>query len=151
MVASTICDSGVDIGIDDQSQNLNHADTIASAMFRDDLQQLVGSCGCNAALEEVSCSPLDYVHEVVVLGGPCLESPVKENTFVPPSSQVEVSYDGETSTIVSSGIEESVDEVRKPKKPKRKRSRVSFLKTGSVLRMFKKRRRKWRMVTAKMT
>jgi hypothetical protein len=138
MVASTVHDSALDSIIDDQSQNQsqNHADTMASAMFRDDLQQFVGTCAWNAGLEEVSCLPLDYVHEVVI-GGPCLESPVNDHTFVPPSSQVEVSYDGERNVIVSSGIEESVDEVRKPK---RKRNRVSFLKTGSVLRMFKKRR-----------
>jgi hypothetical protein len=144
MVASTVHDaSAADSVIDDQNQN--HVDTLASAMFRDDLQQfIVGGCCAdnNAALEEVSCLSLDFVHEVVI-GGTCLESPVNEFTFVPPKSQVEVSYDGETNTIVSSGIEESVDEVMKPTAKRKRRSRVSFLRTGNVLgRMLKRKRRR---------
>jgi hypothetical protein len=108
-------------------------DTMTSAVFRDDMRKVlnvVGPCTNDEYEDNRDCLSLDFFHDLVSVG-PCLCSSVDDHTFVPPISKVEVSFDGETNTIISSGIEESVDEVKKTPQRRNRFMRLKKLRRTS--------------------
>lgn len=98
-------------------------DSIASALFRRDLKACTSYSSTN--LSDDLTSRWDYVHDFVT-AGPCLDSPVQEepHTSVVPN-QVEVSFDGSTNTIVSTGVEVSIDRVKHIQQKQQQRYRRS--------------------------
>jgi hypothetical protein len=86
-------------------------DSITSSMFRDDNDE------DNRVYYLLRNFFRDLEHVAPRLH--LLNLSVDEHTFVPPTSKVEVSFDGEFNTIISSGFEDSFDEVKK--KPQRSR------------------------------
>ncbi len=146
------------IGEDDGMDCLD-LDSKASAMLQNDIKDVASSTDCrgfsNSNVEDTNaCMPLEWMQAIVANGhsivedtivylplecvheivsaGPCLQSLLAyHNDFIPPTPKVEVFFDGETNTIVSSGSEESFDRVAKPKR----RSQGKRLK--EALKVFK--------------
>jgi hypothetical protein len=149
---------------EDDGMDFLHLDSMASAMLQNDIKNVASSntdrCGFrNSNVEDKNacmplecmhaivddgrsivedatvCLPLEFVHEIVS-AGPCLQSlPAYRNDFIPPTPKVEVVFDGETNTIMSSGSEESYDRVVKSKRRSQGRTLKEALKVFKCVSM----------------
>jgi hypothetical protein len=85
------------------AEDYPNLDSMASALFRKDLNQIIisavgknNSTGCKS----------DWIEIFDLFGGNCCSStPSDDDSLAEPSTTVEVSYDGKKDTIVSSGVE----------------------------------------------
>ena len=92
-----------------QSHRAATIDDLAAAFFVDDLQRALSAMGCTPDRIESSgiCLPFDTAHEYVTAGpcfGPADENP--DDYDVKPSipSKIEVLFDGESDTIMSTSV-----------------------------------------------